>query len=224
MSVSDPLPADLAEAHAMILAERAARLAAEAEAAIAKQTKRLLDLEIERLKLEIARLKRQRFGTSAERSARLEQLELALFELQESVAEVEATAELQISEPSPRSTATSRKPARRPLPEHLPWTRILSTRPPPPLSLLRRCGPPAGRGDHREPGAAAGALVRHPARPREGYLPVMREHQRGARAVSPDRPWPRRSQPLGRGGVRQVRHASAAEPAERRLRPRGRRA
>ena len=123
----DPLPADLAEAHAMILAVRAARLAAEAEAAVAKQTQRLLDLEIERLKLEIARLRRQRFGTSSERSARLEQLELALTELQESVAEADAAGELR-AEQSPtvaRSTATPRKPARRPLPEHLPRTRVV---------------------------------------------------------------------------------------------------
>jgi hypothetical protein len=64
MTTPDALPADLAEAHAVILAERAGRLAAEAEAALAKQTKRVLDLEIERLKLEIARLRRQRFGPS----------------------------------------------------------------------------------------------------------------------------------------------------------------
>jgi hypothetical protein len=63
MTTPDLLPADLAEAHAMIIAERAARRAAEAEAALAKETKRVLDLEIERLKLEIARLRRQRFGT-----------------------------------------------------------------------------------------------------------------------------------------------------------------
>jgi len=128
MTTPEPLPADLAEAHAMILAERAGRLAAEAEAAIAKQTKRVLDLEIERLKLEIARLRRQRFGTSSERSARLEQLELALTELQETVAQADAAAELRAAERSPtpaRSAATPRKPARRRLPEHLPRTRVV---------------------------------------------------------------------------------------------------
>ena len=128
MTAPDPLPTDLFEAHAMILALRAARLAAEAEAAAAKQTQRVLDLEIERLKLEIARLRRQRFGTSSERSARLEQLELALTELQESVAEADAAGELQAAEQSPtaaRSTATPRKPARRPLPKHLPRTRVV---------------------------------------------------------------------------------------------------
>ncbi|MBK8174213.1 MAG: IS66 family transposase [Rhodospirillales bacterium] len=128
MTTPEPLPADLAEAHAMILAERAGRLAAEAEAAIAKQTKRVLDLELERLKLEIARLRRQRFGTSSERSARLEQLELALTELQETVAQADAAVELRAAERSPtpaRSAATPRKPARRRLPEHLPRTRVV---------------------------------------------------------------------------------------------------
>ena len=62
----------------MILAERAARIAAEAKAAEASAVRQGLTLEIERLKLEIARLRRERFGPSAERSARLEQLELSL--------------------------------------------------------------------------------------------------------------------------------------------------
>ena len=122
------LPTDLAAAHAMIRAERAARLAAEAEAATAKATKRVLDLEIERLKLEIARLRRHRFGTSSERSARLEQLELALADLEETAAEADAAGELRAAK---RNTAdgsrstSPRKPARRPLPEHLPRSRLV---------------------------------------------------------------------------------------------------
>jgi transposase len=128
MTAPEPLPADLAEAHAMILALRAARLAAEAQAAAASRRERILDLEIERLKLEIARLRRQRFGTSRERSARLEQLELALTELQESVAEADAGGELRAAEQGRTAAlgaATPRKPARRRLPEHLPRTRVV---------------------------------------------------------------------------------------------------
>ncbi|HMA15813.1 MAG TPA: IS66 family transposase [Kiloniellaceae bacterium] len=130
MTAPNPLPSDLAEAHAMILAERTARLAAEAEAARAKEAQRILDLEIERLKLEIARLRRHRFGTSSERSTRLEQLELALTDLQESVAEAESVDVLRAADLDPatvraRSTAAPRKPARRPLPEHLPRTRVV---------------------------------------------------------------------------------------------------
>ena len=66
----------------MILAERAARMAAEAKAAEASAVRQGLTLEVERLKLEIARLRRERFGPSAERSARLEQLELSLEDLE----------------------------------------------------------------------------------------------------------------------------------------------
>lgn len=90
----------------MILAERAARLAAEAriadldlvqvaleiarlEAARAQAARLALELEIERLKLQIAKLRRQHFGTSAERSARLEQLVLALEDLEESAAQMD---------------------------------------------------------------------------------------------------------------------------------------
>ena len=111
------LPADLAAAHAMILAERAARLAAESD-------RRTLDIEIERLKLEIARLRRERFGQSAERSARIEQLELSLEDLEETAAAVEASAGA-----AEAPAHSRRKPARRPLPEHLPRVRVVEPAP-----------------------------------------------------------------------------------------------
>lgn len=71
----------------MIRAEREARLAAEKAGAAARLA---LDIEIERLKLEIARLRRERFGVSSERSTRIEQLELKLEDLEEAAAEVAA--------------------------------------------------------------------------------------------------------------------------------------
>lgn len=114
---AESLPSDLAAAHAMILAERAARLSAESD-------RRVLDIEIERLKLEIARLKRERYGQSAERSARIEQLELSLEDLEETAAACEVAAE--IAAPQPQSR---RKPARRPLPDHLPRLRVVETAP-----------------------------------------------------------------------------------------------
>lgn len=102
----------------MILAERAARLAAECD-------RRVLDIEIERLKLEIARLRRERFGQSAERSARIEQLELSLEDLEETAAVIEA-AEGETGEAPARPR---RKPARRPLPEHLPRVHVIEPAP-----------------------------------------------------------------------------------------------
>ena len=97
----------------MILAERAARLAAELERGI----------EIERLKLEIARLRRERFGPSSERSARIDQLELTLEDLEEAAAEILASAPIAVE------TFERRRPARRPLPDHLPRHRIVHSGP-----------------------------------------------------------------------------------------------
>ena len=109
----------------MILAERAARIAAEAKAAEASAVRQGLTLEIERLKLEIARLRRERFGPSAERSARLEQLELSLEDLEEAAAEADAAQAPDAGETTEVGGFTRRKPARRPLPEHLPRTRVV---------------------------------------------------------------------------------------------------
>ena len=126
MTSSDPLPADLAAAHAMILAERTARRAAEARAEDAEAQISGARLEIERLKLLLAKARREQYGQSSERGAKIiAQLELQLAELEETVAQEETAADMAApAEPAPRSTA-KRKPARRPLPEHLPRERIV---------------------------------------------------------------------------------------------------
>jgi transposase len=59
------LPDDLAAAHTMILAERAARIEAEARADQAAAEARLRALEIERLKLLLAKARRERYGQSS---------------------------------------------------------------------------------------------------------------------------------------------------------------
>ena len=123
----DASPADLAAAHAMILAERAARLEAEAQISGAK-------LEIERLKLLLARARREQFGQTSERGRRLiDQLELQLSELEEVAAEIAAA----VVERPQRADGT-RKPARRPLPAHLPRERIVYAAP----CACPKCGGP----------------------------------------------------------------------------------
>jgi len=119
-SADDSLPNDVATLKAMLLAERAARTAMQAEA-------QARALEIERLKFAIARLRHERFGASAERAARLiDQLELQLVDLEETAAESEVAAEAAVSEAKVEvSNFTRRKPARRPLPEHLPRERVV---------------------------------------------------------------------------------------------------
>src|SRR5712664_4185306 len=74
---SDPLPADLAAAHAMILAQRELLTLAKSEVTVGR-------LEIERLKLMLAKARREQFGQSSERGRLLvEQLELAIEDLEE---------------------------------------------------------------------------------------------------------------------------------------------
>jgi transposase len=122
----DSLPTDLAAAHAMIIAKHEALLAAEARASAAESEAKHRALLIEKLKYTIAKLRREKFGQSSERGAILEQLELALAELQEDAAQAEATAE--IAAPEAKIAVRSferRRPARRPLPEHLPRERIV---------------------------------------------------------------------------------------------------
>jgi transposase len=114
MSINDSLPADLASAHALILAQRAALIAAQSEA----QHRALL---IEKLKYTIKKLRHEQFGQSSERSALLDQLELQLVDLEENAAQAEVAAVGKIAVPS----FERRKPARRSLPEHLPRERIV---------------------------------------------------------------------------------------------------
>ena len=101
----------------MLLAEREARRADAREQA----------LVIEKLRHTIAKLRHERFGQSAERRALLDQLELQLFALEEDQAQAETAAETTAAaEPQAVSVQpfTRRKPARRPLPEHLPRERM----------------------------------------------------------------------------------------------------
>ena len=82
------------------------------------------------LKLLIAKMKRERFGQSAERGRKLlDQLELQLEELEASATEDEAAAGP--AEPEASSVrATGKKPVRAPLPAHLPRERVVVPAPP----------------------------------------------------------------------------------------------
>lgn len=80
------------------------------------------DAEVERLRLIIARLRRLQFGRKSEKIQReIEQLELQLEDLEAGTAEKQEQTEKTLA---PRAAAVfaaaTRKPARRPLPDHLP--------------------------------------------------------------------------------------------------------
>jgi len=117
---SDPLPADLAAAHAMILAQREQLTLAKSEVTVGR-------LEIERLKLMLAKARREQFGQSSERGKLLvEQLELAIEDLEETQAEKETKAEIAAPEAAKQRRT---RPPRRPLPDNLLVERIVEPMP-----------------------------------------------------------------------------------------------
>jgi hypothetical protein len=132
-STADQLPPDLAAAHAMILAERAARLAAEAklaEAANAQAKQSSTEALIAHLKLAIEKLRRTLYGTRSERSARLlDQLELKLENLEATATEDELAAE-RAAEKTQRVRSFERKrPVRQPFPDDIERERVVVAAP-----------------------------------------------------------------------------------------------
>jgi hypothetical protein len=119
----ETLPDDIGALQSALLAERAARQQAEARASGAEAM-------VTHLKLVIAKMKRERFGQSAERGrVLLDQLELPLEELETSAAEDEVAASPSAPEPTAVRGFNRHKPVRGPLPAHLPRERVV---PPPP--------------------------------------------------------------------------------------------
>ena len=115
------VPDDVATLKAALLAERSARLEAEARASGAEAM-------VAHLKLLIAKLKRERFGPSSEQQRRLlDQLELQLEELEATATEDDCVAEAAAAKAgeSVVKSFSRRKPVRAPLPAHLPRERVM---------------------------------------------------------------------------------------------------
>src|SRR6056297_4268232 len=80
---------------------------------------------IKHLRLEIAKLRREQYGHSSERRARLsDQVELQLEELEAAATEDEIAAE-RATRTTPVAGFERRRPARKPFPEHLPRERVV---------------------------------------------------------------------------------------------------
>src|SRR5712672_609663 len=122
VSTPMPLPTDLAEAHALILRQREELAAAEARASGAEAM-------IAHMKLVIAKLRREQYGQSSERGRKvLDQLELQLEELEAETSENAVTAQEKAAGAAVASF-TRRRPARAPLPAHLPRERVVVAAP-----------------------------------------------------------------------------------------------
>ena len=124
----------------MLLAERAARLEAEAaaasaqaeaanaraEAANAQADLSSTEALISHLKLEIEKLRRQLYGTRSEHKARLlEQMELQLEELEATATEDELAAEKVAARTQTVQSFQRKRPSRKPFPDHLPRERVV---------------------------------------------------------------------------------------------------
>jgi transposase len=126
----ESLPSDLAAAHAMILAERAARLEAEAVAARAQAVNAGTEALITHYRLEIEKLRRQLYGTRSEKKARLlEQMELQLEELEAAATEDELAAEQAAARTQTVQSFQRKRPSRKPFPAHLPRERVVIASP-----------------------------------------------------------------------------------------------
>jgi len=109
--------ADEAEQHA-------ATVAAELANALARES--AIEALIADLKLQIAKLKREQYGASAERTRRLlDQMELQLEDLEADASEDVSVAEAAAATTTTVTAFTRKRPARKPFPEHLPRTRVV---------------------------------------------------------------------------------------------------
>ena len=120
---SADLPSDPEALRAFALACQSELVTANAELQAAKLAVQLRTLEIEKLKFQIAKLRRVQFGRSSERVTRqIKQLELRLEELE--VGETEDISKA-AAEDRPLSLRERRQPKRKPLPEHLPRQEVV---------------------------------------------------------------------------------------------------
>jgi transposase len=108
-------------------ADFAAELGArETELAAAKAGLVAKALEIEKLKLQIARLRRVQFGRSSEKIARtIEQLELMLEDLEAETSAATASATSPAADIEQSSSSKSKRSGRKPLAEHLPRQEVV---------------------------------------------------------------------------------------------------
>ena len=123
---ADDLPLDADALMAALIAARAEASLAVQALATARAQMSQDQAEIAHLKLQIAKLQRERFGSNSERTKRLlDQLEFQLEELEAAASADEITAETAAAKTSQVSTFVRRHPSRQPFPEHLPRERVV---------------------------------------------------------------------------------------------------
>ena len=120
------LPEDYEALRSFAAAAAARADAAEARLANALARESARDALIAHLKLQIAKLRREQYGASAERTRRLlDQLELRLEDLESDASEDALVADAAAQETEAVCAFERRQPVRKPFPEHLPRERVV---------------------------------------------------------------------------------------------------
>ena len=142
----EDLPDNIAALRAALVAERAKRIeeaarAARVEAELAAAKAKASDDQavIAHQQLQIAKLTRQLYGQRSERTVGLlDQMELALEELESSATEDEIAAERAVAKTINVVAFARKRPARQPFPEHLRRERVVEPGP----TVCLCCGSP----------------------------------------------------------------------------------
>jgi len=126
-----------------LAAERTAHDETRERLEAAQNSIKLTALQIEKFKVQLARLRRMKFGQSSERlAAEADQLELTLEDLEAEHAHAECLVEGRVPNDAP-ATAAPRKPRRAPLHDHLPRDEIMH--PAPDIDGCSACGGTMGK-------------------------------------------------------------------------------
>jgi transposase len=122
----DNAASEIGRLRAALAASEARAASAEADLAQVRAVVTTSEAMIRHLKLEIAKMRREQYGQSSERRARLiDQMELQLEELEADATEDEIAAERVAAKIAQVSAFERRRPARKPFPEHLPRERLI---------------------------------------------------------------------------------------------------
>ena len=125
-----PLPDDVGALKALLAATIQRADDAEARLATAAARESATQAMIAHLKLQIAKLRREQYGPSAERSARLlEQMELQLEDLEADAGEDDLAAEAATARATSVAAFERKRPVRKPFPAHLPRERVVIAAP-----------------------------------------------------------------------------------------------
>jgi hypothetical protein len=172
---SADLPSDPDALRAFALACQSELADATVELQAARLAVQLRTLEIEKLKFQIAKLRRMQFGRSSERVTRqIEQLELRLEELEAGEAEAISQA---ASEDQPLPIRQRSQPKRKKLPDHLPRQEVVHE-----PEHDGACTCPACGGAMAKLGEDITEVPGDPTCPAEICLPVLRCDHPGAGA------------------------------------------